>query len=376
MIRRSAGRILETPEKAIVLGSFQGRLWYKIISQKSDGGSLTEGGQRSWFFDESEVVDDGIELLKPTLASSITLPILDRFRCTSEGGIKVTYANGALLRSDIEISEMFSKNLGVIPVSTIIPCEHVLERRFNSDGVVRFRVIYPPLGKGWISYRIRGGSEEQILELIGPKKTFSNHALTDPAECAAIWMAEYSKLPCLRQKRQRFHKLAIETLDEFENAFYDGVIDGMRVADSDSLIATLLTSVADSTAAGNALDCSYDFFCSSIYSALKLQDKLNTNDVDLNIPIPEPGCYQSVASKVACVHSSFPEMKSIVARAAMVRAFNRRCKVAISLFSLRPPQENSAVLGGYVGLGASVERSGLSRNTDLLQNVSLIIPWY
>jgi hypothetical protein len=369
-MKRSAGRILESPEDAVVLGSFQGRLWYKIISQKSEGGSLAEGGDRAWFWDESEAADNGIQLLKPTLASAINLPLLNRFRCTASGGLRITYSHGALLRSDIEISDQYSKTLGIIPMSTVIPCEEVFERRMNSNGVVRFLVNYPPIGKGWISSRIRGGSEELILELIGPKVTESTHELNSPEACAAIWMAEYRDQIGSEDSEQDLQEFVINTSEEFGKAFNDGIIEGMGVIDSDAYITELVTAVADSTPGGSALDCPYDIFCSSIYNALKVHDKLNEKDKLFDFHFPSSGCHHAVASKIALVRSSFPTVKSIIARTAMIRAFNRRCKLAIPLFALRPSQENSSVLGGYVGLGASVQRSGQCRKTDLFQNVS------
>lgn len=367
-VKRSAGRILESPEEALVLGAFQGRLWYRIVSQKSDGGSLTEGGERAWFWDESEVADDGIQPLKPTLANSITLPLLDRFKCASSGGLKITYSHGALIRSDIEISDLYSKTLGTIPMSTVIPCEDVLERRMNSNGVVRFLVNYPPIGRGWISSRIRGGSEELIVELIGQKKSDFMKVHKSPKDCAAIWMAEFRKQKSAASSEKELEGLVIKTYEEFEKVVNDGIIVGMNNVDSDSYIAELVTAVTDSTTEGSALDCPYDFFCSSIYQALQMHNKLNDEDKRFAFQFTSSNCNYSVASKIASVNSLFPTMKSIVARSAMIRAFNRRCKFALPLFALRPSQENSAVLGGYVGLGASLQRSGQCRKTDLFQH--------
>ncbi len=94
-VKRSAGRILELQEEAVVLGAYQGRLFYRIVSQKSEGGSLTEGGGRSWFWDESEAVEGGLVLIGEGLGRSVSLPKLRRFapRC---GGLKVIYPDGAV----------------------------------------------------------------------------------------------------------------------------------------------------------------------------------------------------------------------------------------------------------------------------------------
>merc|ERR1712157_420863 len=159
---RSAGRLLELAEEAVVLGAYQGRLFYEIVSQKSEGGSLTEGGGRSWFWDESEVVDGGVQLIGEGKGFGIELPLLDRFRCTFSGGLKIVYVGGAVIRSDLEIFDG-SANIGVVPHGTVIPRDEVLERRINSAGVVRYRVRFQAI-EGWISSRIRGGKEEAIVE--------------------------------------------------------------------------------------------------------------------------------------------------------------------------------------------------------------------
>lgn len=94
-VKRSAGRILELQEEAVVLGAYQGRLFYRIVSQKSEGGSLTEGGGRSWFWDESEAVDDGLKLIGDGLGLCVPLPKMCWFapQC---GGLKVIYPGGAV----------------------------------------------------------------------------------------------------------------------------------------------------------------------------------------------------------------------------------------------------------------------------------------
>merc|ERR1719162_1588775 len=60
-------------------------------------------------------------------------------------------------------------------------------------------------------------------------------------------------------------------------------------------------------------------------------------------------------------------MTALLARIAMLRAFNRRAKYALPWLPLRPPQENSAVLGGLSGIGASVQRAGKSGSTHQME---------
>jgi hypothetical protein len=139
-VKRSAGRQLELAEEALVLGAFQGRLFYRLVSQKSEGGSLTEGGGRAWFWDESEVVDDSLQLVGAGRGLGIALPLIDRFRCLSTGGLRIVYQGGAVVRSDLEIFDR-SVSIGSIPVDTVIPQGDVLERRVNSCSIVRYVCI-------------------------------------------------------------------------------------------------------------------------------------------------------------------------------------------------------------------------------------------
>lgn len=94
-VKRSSGRILELQEEAVVLGAYQGRLFYRLVSQKSEGGSLMEGGGRAWFWDESETVEGGLQLIGEGRGRSVVLPKLNRFNPVC-GGLKVVYNGGAV----------------------------------------------------------------------------------------------------------------------------------------------------------------------------------------------------------------------------------------------------------------------------------------
>ena len=94
-VKRSSGRILELQEEAVVLGAYQGRLFYRLVSQKSEGGSLMEGGGRAWFWDESEAVEGGLQLIGEGRGRSVVLPKLNRFNPVC-GGLKVVYNGGAV----------------------------------------------------------------------------------------------------------------------------------------------------------------------------------------------------------------------------------------------------------------------------------------
>jgi hypothetical protein len=94
-LKRSAGRMLELQEEAVVLGAYQGRLWYRLVSQKSEGGSLMEGGGRAWFWDESEAVEGGLLLIGEGKGRSVELPKINRFK-PRIGGLKIVYVGGAV----------------------------------------------------------------------------------------------------------------------------------------------------------------------------------------------------------------------------------------------------------------------------------------
>jgi hypothetical protein len=76
-----------------------------------------------------EQVVDGLSFVSSGKRLDVPLPILNRFRCLSPGGLHIVYEGGAVLRSDIEVFDG-SANLGTIPVSTTIPMADALVLRF------------------------------------------------------------------------------------------------------------------------------------------------------------------------------------------------------------------------------------------------------
>ena len=361
-LTRSAGRILELAEEAVVLGAYQGRLFYRIVSQKSEGGSLTEGGGRSWCWDESEVVD-GLPFINEPRGLGVELPLLDRFKCTSAGGLKIVYEGGAVVRSDLEIFDG-SLNLGTIPVQTVIPQSDVLERRVNSCGVVRYRVRYEKLGEGWISSRIRGGKEEAIVVPVHPgtteEKGSSDQSFTSPHECALEWFKNYEEeVKKGRSSEEDSQQATISTTMEFakfESLISEGVIPGFSVVESDSLIARAVSAISDFTEGGDAVDAPFDVVSSSMSFALA-----SVKGENISKTSGSPGANQSAASVFANLDATLPSLESIMARAALLRAFNRRARLALPWLPLRPCQEGAAILGGIYGHGASIDRAGRNR---------------
>ena len=366
-LKRSAGRILELPEEAQILGACQGRLWYQITSQKSEGGSLGEGGGRAWFCDESEVVDNGLKVIGKSKAEGIELPLIDKFKCCSDGGIRIIYSGGAVVRSDLEFFHD-SKNIGTIPEGTVIPQEDVFERRMNSCGVARLRVKFEGIEEGWISSRIRGGKEEAIVQYVSSGK--DREIIRDATDSGKSWLEEYNK----QMKSQKCYQLkdvwSFSDSEEFEKCLSLGFIEGLSPLQSDSLLSSFISSASDFSPNGDAVEASFELIASALFSSLKSLNLLHKDDLERELETEiSTKSYQDAASKFSHLSTSFPPIKCILARIAMLRALNRRVMYALPWLLSRPPQESSAILGGLGGLGASIERSGKSRECKLSSKV-------
>ena len=346
-LTRSAGRILELDEEAVVLGVFQGRLYYRIVSQKSEGGSLTEGGGRAWCWDESEVVG-GLPFILPSRGRDVKLPKLSRF--ISPSGLKVIYKQGAVLRSDLEILE--NSGLGTIEVGTTIPRDKVLERRVNSCGVVRFRVMDNDLGEGWISARIRGGKEEPIVELIdSEEETEENSVFITPLACAQEWYRNW-KETCDEEVACGVKPISNEV--EYRRLILESKLEEGNQTDLDALLVEAVNVVSNFSHNGDSVECSF----SQVASAFSFTLALRGHDTDVKAE-QHPAMNQAVASVFADVEK-LPPLEVLLARVSILRAFNRRAKFALPWISMRPCQEGTALFGGLEGHGASADRAGRS----------------
>jgi hypothetical protein len=360
-LKRSAGRILELAEEAVVLGIYQGRLFYRIVSQKSEGGSLTEGGGRAWCWDESEVVD-GLPPLTAAKGLGIELSLLDRFKCTSSGGLRVVYEGGAVVRSDLEIFDG-SINLGSIPVKTVLAQKDVLERRINSCGVVRYRVRYDAVGEGWISSCIRGGKEEAIVMPIHDSLSCGDDqepSFSTPHQCAVEWLEKYNQellKQGLNNNQSNFAKdTTIEDIKTFEYLVASGVIPGLSIAESDSLLTTIVGAISAYSEAGDEVDASFHEIASAISFGLASKSGQTISESH-----GSPGANQAAATALAGLETTLPPLRSILARVAVIRSFNKRARLALPWLPLRPSQEGAAILGGLYGHGASIDRAGRNR---------------
>jgi len=361
-LTRSAGRILELAEEAVVLGAYQGRLYYRIVSQKSEGGSLTEGGGRAWCWDESEVVD-GLPFVSPGKGLNVELPKLNRFKCLSSGGLRVVYESGAVLRSDLEIFDG-SSNLGTIPVDTVIPKCDVFERRVNSCGVVRYRVKYGDIGEGWISARIRGGKEEMIVKPVEELDSSTDDSAKLEAsfatanECADAWYPEWRKAADASEAEDdRVKGLNIQDLETFEKLVGEAIIPSLSQMESDAILSASVSVATNFSEVGDAVECSFR----EVAAALSFVSASSSKEKSVIMPGSSPAANQAVAAVFSRISSPLPSLRAMLARISLLRAFNRRARLALPWLSLRPCQEGSSILGGTAGHGTSTERAGRAR---------------
>ena len=352
-VKRCQGRVLESPEIAEVLGVMNDRIFYRLISQKSDGGSLTEGGGRSWFWDESEVVDNSIVLTDMHICRDIenTLPLLDRYKCRGYD-LCIIYEKGALLRSDLEIDS--SKSIGTIICGTIIPNRDILDCRMNSSGVLRYQVIYNAI-VGWISSRIRGGTEQMIVKRVSNSitnidassievdvelKTYHQN-IPLPEDAANIWFEKFSKM---FKDETSFTKL---TFEKYKFALVEGVFPNMTESESDSFIVHLIDSM-------NAVSPQMEFNDVKIGLKAALESPLEAT--------PELSDKQRVIQQaILCSFQKIttsPSIDSLLARICMLQAINRRTKQALVWLPLKTTQEGSSLFGGNAGYGTSIDRIG------------------
>lgn len=404
-MKRSAGRILELQEEAVVLGAYQGNLFYRIVSQKSEGGSLTEGGGRSWFWDESEAVEGGLELIGEGLGRSVSLPKLRHFipRC---GGLRVVYPKGAVgeiqtispmhytvhiyrcslihvpsaccqkVRSDLEIFEG-SSSIGTIASGTIIPPAQIIERRLNSCGVARYLIDYEPFGRGWISSRIRGGNEEQIVEILpvsadNEKESSCESEYITPEDSAREWYKNYTRelnsSSEVNVKHSFFESMKIRSVKEFGELLMSGIIGGMTELESDALIAFTYGRICDTLPFSSEGGCSFRN-CALVLCAAQpcSPDQLGGMHSSLDALVHE------VANEALVrVLDNLPSTKALMARISMLRALNKRARYALPWLPLRSAQEGSAILGGLSGFGSSLERAGKTWDTKSQSSVRLV----
>ena len=184
LFSKSSGRVLGVKEEAIILGAFKGLLWYRLDAQQSNNSGLMESSSLAWCLLPADI--EGMTIVRrrstessklPQALLDIPLPRLPMFR---GGLIHLFHDSGAVVRDGLEIDT--SDVLCNIPSNTII---YAVEKRVNASNINRYRVLFN--GKyGWISEKMRGGSEEVMLsEMASAGTEQKEKALQELVDAAA-----------------------------------------------------------------------------------------------------------------------------------------------------------------------------------------------
>lgn len=306
---------------------------------------------------------DGVEFLAPSMGKDVSLPRLDRFRCISKEGLKVVFPGGAIIRSDLEITDS-SQNLGSISCGTVIPQDDVFDRRVNSCGILRYKVRHEGV-VGFISARIQGGSEEAIVVPAEPNPA---PAYPNPAACATAWYTEWSS----SSDGQAVYPQEIQSFDDFLKFHGKPASDGLDVSSLDALLAETLCVISNFSETGDALECSFREVVGSLAYARRVagyKEEIESDTIPTTIKQAVAGLFSRSGIK-----DEIPSMSVLIARCSSIRAFNRRARYALPWLTIRPGQEGSSVLGGSLGTGCSVDRAGRSWQSETSETMSWVDP--
>jgi hypothetical protein len=153
-----------------------------------------------------------------------------------------------------------------------------------------------------------------------------------------------------------YPEMEIADVEAFEQLALQGVISGRSVVDSDRILTSAIGAIGDFSECGDALDVSFREVASSMSFALA-----SVSGKSIPQSSGSPGANQAAAAAFAGIGTTLPQLTCIMARVAVIRAFNRRARLALPWLPLRPCQEGAAILGGVYGHGASIVRAGRSR---------------
>jgi hypothetical protein len=158
---KSSGRKLETKEEAVILGVYQGQLWFRHDSQQSSA-SLSESTAVAWSLAQNDV--EGLSIIRRSmiqypfvLPAGVVEILLPRIKPFRGGMVTLTLSSGAAMRNGLEIDT--SDMIREIAANTSL---YSIETRLNSSNITRHKVLYSG-AIGWISERMRGGAEEVII---------------------------------------------------------------------------------------------------------------------------------------------------------------------------------------------------------------------
>ena len=235
---------------------------------------------------------------------------------------------------------------------------------------MRYLIDHEPVGRGWISSRIRGGKEELIVEMLPPnvENNINDTAVSPqyitPEDSAKEWYARYklaiesdSSSQFLSKKNDFAESFVIDTIEDFTKLLEYGKVTGLSGFDSDSFIASTYGAISDVLPHNDEVGCPFLACALALTNAAQTCAQERTKVEDIGITVD--AIAQEVASEsISQVIDKLPSTKALMARIAMLRALNRRARFSLPWIPLRPAQAGSAVLGGLSGFGASLERAG------------------
>ena len=153
-------------------------------------------------------------------------------------------------------------------------------------------------------------------------------------------------------------------LEEFKSLLTQGLIPGMSATESDMLLVSTVGAIADFSESGDAVDCQFDDIARPLAFAVSTANKSPVQV--MASATASPAANQAALTVLSNLNVQLPEVKALLARTAMLRAFNRRARFALPWLSVCPIQEGNAIFGGISGHGASIDRVGRYRLSESL----------
>ena len=157
--------------------------------------------------------------------------------------------------------------------------------------------------------------------------------------------------------------LDIKSADCFEALLPEAIIPGLSIVESDSILTAAVNAISNFTKGGDAIEAHFSDIADALAFALASANggAILRSKEAIHQPIQAAA---AIFAGLRC-QSELPSLKaSIMARLALIRAFNRRTRHALPWLPIRPCQEGSAILGGMCGHGASADKAARSRVSD------------
>jgi len=342
---RSSGRELEQKEEAVVLGAFQGRLWYRLDTQQTDIASeLLESAELAWCLSPQDVEDIRFERKLPSAPSSPTarrpedphsvvnissavrdIP-LARIPAYHGAVLYINCEYGSVMRDGVEIDT--ADEINNVPFGTTI---RAIERRKNSSNITRFKVMYEGTC-GWISERMRGETEDMMVQYLH----------LSPAE-EALSQAAFLQLAGEMDYAGRVVWEDVQSLDEAMASWEDKVaatgcsVDAPKDADMSFEYYVRLATTIDGQ---RQWSVEADMQLSEVISRCATRDGVIPSNLS---PASILRALQQIDNASSPLLGLDPERA--IARAALMRVANQLIGYALPALSVSLPEEKLGALG-------------------------------